>query len=152
MWKKSLARGAFSYCCCVTITLATSMIAVLCGAPQACTPDFIARVGSETAASLLQPLLIGLIGFAFGAGSVLFLIERWSFLKQGALHLLLTAAVWISIELICFSPVTPPVVLSFAISAAATYAITWSIQYCVWRAQVRRLSEQIRIRNGGDNT
>lgn len=147
MWKKSLARGAVSYCICVTVTTIAALIVVLCGAEYACTPDFIARVGNEHAAHFLQPLLIGLIGFAFGAGSVLFEVEHWSFLKQGALHLALTAAVWILVELICFSPITPPVVLSAALSSIATYGITWGIQYFVCRAQVKKLDAQIRMRN-----
>ena len=150
MLKKSMARGAYSYCICVTASVVASMITALCGAPQVCTPDFAARMGSELVASFLQPLLIGLIGFAFGAGSVLFEIERWSFLKQGAAHLAITAAVWIVVELICFSPITPPVVLSFALSAATSYAITWGAQYLVWRNQVRKLNEKIHERNGGE--
>ena len=93
-----------------------------------------------------------LIGFTFGAGSVLFEIERWSFLRQGAAHLTLTATVWIIVELICFSPITPPVVFAFAISAAATYATTWCIQYFVWRSQVRRLNRIIHEKNGGERT
>lgn len=150
MWKKSIARGAFSYCICVTATVIAMLITVLCGAPMVCVPEFADRAGSELAATLLQPLLIGLIGFAFGAGSVLFEIERWSFLKQGATHLAVTAAVWILVGLICFSPITPPAVLSFALSAGGTYAITWGVQYMVWRNQVRRLNEMIHEKNGGD--
>lgn len=148
MWKKSFARGAFSYCICVTAVVFACLITALCGAPMVCVPAFAERVGSELTATLLQPLLIGLIGFAFGAGSVLFEVERWSFLKQGAAHLAATAAVWVIVELVCFSPITPPAVLSFALSAAGTYAITWGIQYFVWRAQVRRLNERIHEKNG----
>lgn len=150
MWKKSLARGAVSYCVSVTVTLIGGLIAVLCGSESLCTPNFIARVGSEKIAALLQPLLIGLIGFAFGAGSVLFSIEKWSFLKQGATHLTITAAVWIVVELICFAPITPPVVLSFTLSSAATYATTWCMQYFACRAQVRKLNEQIHLKNRED--
>lgn len=148
MWKKSLIRGLCSFCISVTVTVFVGMIAGLCGAEFVCTPEFVARVGSNLTAAYLQPILLGLIGFAFGAGSVLFEIERWSFLKQGAAHMAITAAVWIPVELICFSPVTPPVVLTFTISAAATYAITWSAKYFVWRAQVRRLNSRIHHMNG----
>lgn len=148
MWKKSLIRGLCSFCISVTITVFVGMIAGLCGAEFVCTPDFVARVGSSLTAAYLQPIMLGLIGFAFGAGSVLFEIERWSFLKQGTAHLAITAAVWIPIELICFSPVTPPVVFTFTLSAATTYAITWSVKYFVWRAQVKRLNSQIHRMNG----
>lgn len=147
MWKKSLTRGLISYCICVTTATLASLIILLCGAPGTCTPDFAARVGNEMTACLLQPLLIGLIGFAFGAGSVLFEIEYWSFLKQGAIHLASTAAVWVIVELICFTPVTTPAVIAFTISAAVSYAITWGAQYFVSRAQVRKLNEQIHRKN-----
>jgi len=147
MWKKCLTRGAVSYCVSATVTLLGGLIAVLCGAPQVVTSEFAGKAGGALTATLLQPLLIGLIGFAFGAGSVLFEIEKWSFLKQGAAHLTVTAAVWIPVELFCFSPITPPILISFTLSAAATYAITWVIQYFVWRAQVRRLNEQIHLKN-----
>ena len=147
MWKKSLFRGVSSYCVCVTVAVLVGMITGLCGAQRACMPEFAGRVGSEVTAAFLQPLLIGLIGFAFGASSVFFEIECWSFLKQGAAHLTVTVAVWIAVELICFSPISVPAVISFAASAVATYAITWGIQYFVWRSRVRRINEQIHLRN-----
>ena len=147
MWKKSLFRGVSSYCVCVTVAVLVGMITGLCGAQRACMPEFAGRVGSDVTAAFLQPLLIGLIGFAFGASSVFFEIECWSFLKQGAAHLTVTVAVWIAVELICFSPISAPAVISFAASAVATYAITWGIQYFVWRSRVRRINEQIHLRN-----
>ncbi len=149
MLKKALLRGVRGYCITATVTTLVGLITGLCGAKHACMPDFIARVGSEAIAVHLQTLLMSLIGFAFGAGSVLFEIERWSFLKQGAAHLAITAAVWVFVELFCFSPITPPVVLSFALSAAGTYAITWGIQYFVWRSRVRQLNAKIHEKNGG---
>ena len=151
MLKKILQRGIHGYCISVTATVFASLIAGLCGAKHACTPDFIARVGSEVAAFPLQTLLMSLIGFAFGAGSVLFEIERWSFLSQGAIHLGITAAVWIAVEVICFAPITLPVALISTLSAAVTYAITWLLRYFVWRAQVRRLNEQIHLKNREDS-
>ena len=147
MWRKILNRTACGYCVTVTITLIASLISALCGAEHLCMPDFAARVGGENIGFILQTLLMSLIGLAFGAGSVFFEIDRWSFLQQGAAHLALTLAVWIAVELICFTPVTTPVVISFLLSAAATYIITWTIQYFVWRAQVRRLDARIRMKN-----
>ena len=130
MWKKSLFRGVSSYCVCVTVAVLVGMITGLCGAQRACMPEFAGRVGSEVTAAFLQPLLIGLIGFAFGASSVFFEIECWSFLKQGAAHLTVTVAVWIAVELICFTPISAPAVISFAASAVTTESgstvFTWT--------------------------
>ena len=50
---------------------------------------------------ILVSAVIMAIGFAFGAGSIFFEVERWSFLQQGAAHLALTSAVWIIVELHC---------------------------------------------------
>lgn len=147
MWKKSLTRGLISYCISATASILASLIALLCGAPRVCTPDFVARIGSEQVALLLQSLLIALIGFAFGASSVLFEIEHWSLLRQGATHVAITAGIWIMVELICFAPIAPPAVIAFTISAAVSYAITWGAQYFVSRAQVRKLNEQIHRKN-----
>ena len=61
MWKKSLVRGASSYCISVSILLAVSTILALGGKPTVCVPSFIDRVGGNLAANLLQPLIVGLI-------------------------------------------------------------------------------------------
>lgn len=147
MWKTALARGAMSFCICVAVNNVVALVLGLTGHTMSVTPDFAARIGNPLTATFLQSLLIGLIGFAFGAGSTLFLIERWSFLKQGATHLALTMAVWIPVELFCFTPITPPAVITFAASAAASYAITWGIQYAVWKKRIRALNIRIRQRN-----
>jgi len=147
MWRKILSRAACGYCITVTATLVASLISALCGAEYLCMPDFAGRVGGEFIGFILQTLLMGLIGLAFSAGSAFFEIDRWSFLQQGAAHLALTLAVWIAVELICFTPLTVPVVVSFLLSAAATYTITWTVQYFVWRAQVRQLDARIRMKN-----
>lgn len=147
MLKKSLLRGWRGYCISLIATMIAALISALCGTEHLCTPDFIARMGDENVAFILQTLLMSAIGFAFGAGSIFFEIERWSYMTQGAAHLALTSIVWIAVELICFTPVTAPVMTSFLLSAAATYAITWGVQYFVWRAQVKKLDAQIRLRN-----
>ena len=151
MIKKSLLRGLSSYCVCVTVAVMVALILCLAGNGQITLPEFTQRAGGPMTAAMVQILLIGLIGFAFGAGSVLFEIERWSFLKQGAIHLILTALVWIAVELICFTPVTLPAVISMGLSVAVTYALTWGSQYLVWRNKVRRLNDQIRRKNEEDD-
>lgn len=147
MWRKSLLRGLSSYCISVTVTLLVSMLLTAYGLKSICVPSFILRAGGDLTAALLQPLLIGLIGFAFGAGSVLFEIERWSLLKQGVAHLAITASVWIAVHLVCFYPLTPPAVIIFALSAFVSYAITWGAQYFVLHDTVRRINERIRKKN-----
>lgn len=148
MLKQALQRGCLSYCICVTVADFAALIVVLCGG-QSTVPGFVTRAGGEIVAAFLQPLLIGWIGFAFAAGSVLFEIERWSFLQQGLAHLAVTLPVFIAVEFLCFGLSNVPALLSFAASAALSYAVTWFVQYLVWRGKVHRLDEEIRRRNAG---
>ena len=53
-------------------------------------------------------------------------------------------------ELICFTPITLPAMLSMGLSVVATYALTWGSQYFVWKNKVRRLNDQIRRKNEED--
>ena len=123
MLKQALLRGCLSYCICVTVADFAALIVVLCGG-QSTVPGFVIRAGGEIVAAFLQPLLIGWIGFAFAAGSVLFEIERWSFLQQGLAHLAVTLPVFIAVEFLCFGLSNVPALLSFAASAALSYAVT----------------------------
>ena len=102
MLKQALLRGCLSYCICVTVADFAALIVVLCGG-QSTVPGFVTRAGGEIVAAFLQPLLIGWIGFAFAAGSVLFEIERWSFLQQGLAHLAVTLPVFIAVCMFFFA-------------------------------------------------
>ena len=108
------------------------------------TPRFAARFANESAATLAQLGLVGLIGVAFAGAAQVFELERWSFLKQGIVHFLITAAVWMPIAWLCWTPVPKEALWSAVLGWVGTYAITWSIQYFLWRRKVRELNRSIR--------
>lgn len=108
------------------------------------TPAFAACFRNESAAMLAQIGLVGVIGMAFAGGAQVFEIERWSFLKQGFVHFLITAAVWMPIAWLCWMPV-PKEALWLAVGGwVVAYAITWAIQYILWKKKVRDLNRSIR--------
>lgn len=112
------------------------------------TPGFAARFAHEQAAVLAQLMLVGLIGAAFAGGAQVFEIESWSFLSQGLVHLLITAAVWVPVALLCWTPI-PAESAWISISGwLGTYAIVWLIEYFLWRRKVRSLNRSIRRKNG----
>ena len=107
------------------------------------TPAFAARFDNEITSVIVQMLLIGLIGAVFAGCSVIFEIERWSFLKQGLAHLLATSAVLIPISLYCWTPENIYGALALIISWLATYSATWLAQYLVYRHEIRKLNAKI---------
>ena len=107
------------------------------------TPAFAARFANESAAVIAQLGLVGLIGAAFAVGAQVFEIARWSFLKQGLVHLLITAAVWVPIARLCWMPSSKEAAWHSAAGWLATYLIVWTIQYYIWRRRVRELNRSI---------
>lgn len=108
------------------------------------TPGFAARFSNESAAVLAQLGLVGLIGMAFAGGAQVFEIESWSFLRQGAVHFLITAAVWMPVAGLCWTPVPPEALWGSVAGWLGTYGITWTIQYFLWRRKVREVNRSIR--------
>jgi len=84
---------------CTEIILMLIQFCMLMAGKSVVAPAFAARFPSETAAVLAQLLLVGMIGVAFAGGAQIFEIERWSFLKQGVVHFLITTAVWLPISI-----------------------------------------------------
>lgn len=107
-------------------------------------PAFTARFPSETAAALAQLGLVGLIGMAFAGGAQVFEMEKWSFLKQGMVHFLITAAVWMPVAWFCWTPMPARTVWISISGWTLTYAVNWLIQYFIWRRKVRVLNDSIR--------
>lgn len=138
----------------VFVTLVIQLCMLMAG-NTVVTPTFAARFPNETAAVLAQLGLAGVIGMSFAGAAQVFEIERWSFLAQGAVHFLLTAAVWAPIAWLCWTPIPEGAMLGAAAGWVGTYAATWLAQYFVWRWKVRMLNLSIRAaqeerENAGD--
>ena len=131
---------------CTEIILMLIQFCMLMAGKSVVAPAFAARFPSETAAVLAQLLLVGMIGVSFAGGAQIFEIERWSFLKQGIVHFLITAAVWVPVAWICWAPIPKNAMWTAIAGWVGTYAIIWGIQYFIWKKKVRELNRNIRAR------
>lgn len=141
------ARGfSITVAVCMLIQLAVAQLA-----GSTVTPDFGARFRCEGAATLAQLGLTGLIGAIFASGSMLFEIERWSYLKQGAVHFLLTAAACLPVVRLCWTPVSGWGLWLTIGGWTLTYAINWLVQYFIYRRRIADLNRHIQAFHGGGN-
>ena len=92
-------------------------------------PQLVARCSSEWAAVLIQTVLMAVLGIVFAEASILFLYERWSFLKQCIIHFLITAVFYVPFVLFCWMPVSVGNALFMLGTLLFNYALIWWIQY-----------------------
>ena len=149
--KRALSRALVSAPSCMLINHLVGVVRSLIvgdGRFSPVTPAFAARFPSESAAVAVQMLLVGLVGAAFAGCSVVFDIERWSFLRQGLVHLAATSAVAVPVCLYCGMPETPGGALALVGSGVFCYAATWLSKYLLNRRRVRELDARIKAING----
>ena len=150
MLKKALSRALVSAPLCMLISHLVGIVVSLCngdGRYSPVTPSFAARFESAATAVLVQQLLIGLVGATFAACSLIFEIERWSFLKQGLVHLAATSVVLIPVCLYCWMPESRGGALALIGSWLFSYTSTWLSQYLLYRHRVRALDAKIKAVN-----
>lgn len=152
MWKRSLKRALSSMgICCMTsqvIALVTELLVNQEGFVPL-TPSYLLYFDSVTLAMGTSILLTGLIGAAFGGFSVVFEMEKWSFLKQGIVHFLLTTAVWLPVSIFLWGMERyPRALVGVLLSFAATYAITWWMNYMRCRAAINTINEKLEQMRG----
>lgn len=127
--KKAILRALLSFCVTGMANVFVMLVVSLCMKSDGYVPmlaEFWTLFPSQSMALLTEILLVGVIGAAFGAASVIFEMERLSFLKQGILHFAATTIVWLPISVFVWAVYRYPMaILSMAISYSATYAITW---------------------------
>lgn len=142
MLKKIVQRAITGFAATVLTQLVIVLLITQAGG-SAVTAAFAAHFANETAATLAQTLLCSLIGMAFSCGSVVFEIERWSYLLQGAVHFAITAAVWAPIAWVCWRPNSLMTALYAGLGWLLTYAINWLIQYGIYRRSLMKLNARI---------
>lgn len=143
MGKKLWVRLSYGFSITTAVCLIVQLVvAELAG--SAVTPAFAARFRSGDAAALAQLGLTGLVGAAFAGAAALFEMERWSYLKQGALHFLVTAAVWMPVVWLCWMPQSRAGMWYTVGGWSLTYGINWTVQYFLYRRKVRELNRSIR--------
>ncbi len=133
-------------CCGFTVTAVIALLIQILRA-NACksvvTDGFAAHFASREAAALAQLGLIGLIGAAFSGAALVFEIERWSYLRQGVAHFLITAAVWVPVAWLCWSPYSGPGLWLTILGWTLTYCINWLVQYAIYKRRICELNRRI---------
>ncbi len=147
MLKTALIRGinGFMYAISINIILAL-IIMIFAKEPDfiPLVPDYAAHFDSEIIALLLQMVLIGLTSAAFGAGSVILEIGRWSLLKQSVIYFIITAAFWMPVSIFCWGINKYPIAFfSVICSYIASYVITWTIQYSLCKKSVAKINQKL---------
>lgn len=108
-------------------------------------PSYAAHFSSPLVAVITSYFLVGAIGWAFGAFSVFFEIETWSFLKQGILHFLATAVIWIPIATFVWGLNEYPIaVVSTTLSLTLTYGLTWLLNYMKCKKNIEMINHRLR--------
>lgn len=156
MWKKSVSRGVVSFALCVTVNIIVLMIKTMStvkmtGDAQAMpelVPEYAAFFDNLFMALMVQTLLCGLIGFAFGCCSVIMEIAKWSMVRQAVVHFLLTACVWVPVSIFCWG--LGRYLISFIsvfLSMVFTYTVVWTCQIIICRREVARINAQLMQRD-----
>lgn len=156
MWKKSVSRGVVSFALCVTVNILVLMIKTMStvkmtGDAQAMpelVPEYAAFFDNPFMALMVQTLLCGLIGFAFGCCSVIMEIAKWSMVRQAVAHFLLTACVWVPVSIFCWG--LGRYLISFIsvfLSMVFTYTVVWTCQIIICRREVARINAQLMQRD-----
>ena len=142
MAKKFISRALHGFGITVSVCLLVQLvIAQLTG--NSVTPSFGSHFRNEAAAALAQLGLTGIVGATFASAAEIFEIERWGFLRQGIVHFLVTAAVWMPIAYLCWMP-DSRVGIWIAIGGwTLTYAVNWTVQYLIYRHRIAALNRSI---------
>lgn len=152
MLKKIMFRGIFSFAGTVTVNVFIMMGKTVgainsTGNPQALpelVPEYAAYFENPFMALMVQTLLCGLIGFAFGACSVVTEVAKWSMVRQAVTHFVVTACAWAPVSVFCWG--LGRYIISFIsifISMVITYTVTWTIQIVICRREVAQINEQL---------
>ena len=147
MKKQVLSRGFLGFPLGITIgyviTIAISLSAGQ-GSYIPCVPEFVATVGSEINAVLLQTALCGVLGASFGACSMIWEMDSWSIAKQSLLYFLITSVFMMPIAYITswMEHSWGGFLLYFGIFTSVFLAV-WIIQYIILRSKISQINEQI---------
>lgn len=143
MRKSILIRAAIGF------VLGMLMLLAICllfdrgadGKVHFCSDALLKRVGSVTAALLLQLAVCGLYGAACMMGTVFYEIERWSLASATVAHYLVVSLGYSFPALLLDWNLTPRLLLQIEGLMTLGFFLIWLIIYLRYKAQVRELNE-----------
>ena len=151
--KRAVKRGVQSFAYGTTINLILGVI-IICAVGKPgfvpVIPDYAKRFSSDTVAFAVQCILVGVTSMAFGGGSEILEIARWSLLKQSVIYFLVTAAVWMPVSIFCwgFGKYVSTFV-SVTISYLIGYVISWTVRYRICKKNVAEINRKLEELNAG---
>lgn len=109
-----------------------------------CVPELVDSVGTEISAVILQTVLCGLVGAAFGAASVVWEIESWSIAKQTGIYFLVAALVMMPVAYFSYwMEHSVKGFLSYFVFFTAIFIVIWLVQYVSMRRDVKKMNDRL---------
>lgn len=109
-----------------------------------CVPEFIAVMGNEINAVLLQALLCGVLGSGFSTASVIWEIEHWSLFRQTGIYFLIISVIMMPIAYAMYwMEHTLMGVLRYFGIFILIFAVIWFVQYMIAKRNVKKLNENL---------
>ena len=121
------------------------------GAYIAVMPYLESLCATQLQAVFIQFVLTGLLGVIFAEASIVFLIERWSMLRQCMTHFAVTIVLYMPFVYVCWMPDNLRGVAAIAANLLVTYLITWLIQYRVNCRNVAQINHAIQEVNRNES-
>ena len=148
MKKKVLLRGIFGFPLGIAIGYVITILISLKwgqGYYSPCVPELIDRMGSEINAVIVQTVLCGLLGVAFGASSVIWEIDSWSIVKQTGVYFAITSIVMLPFAYVMFwMEHSVKGFLSYFGIFAAIFIFIWLLQYLIGKYTVTRMNSKLK--------
>ena len=147
MKKEALLRGLLGVPLGIALGHIISLLASLGlagGEFSPCVPSLVQAMGSEVAAVALQTGLSGLLGAAFGAGSVVWSLDHWSLVKQTGVYFLIGSLAMLPIAYLAhWMEHSLRGILGYFLIYLAIFAGIWAIQYLTWRRRIGKLNQKL---------
>lgn len=147
MKKEALLRGLLGVPLGIALGHIISLLASLGlagGEFSPCVPSLVQAMGSEVAAVALQTGLSGLLGAAFGAGSVVWFLDHWSLVKQTGVYFLIGSLAMLPIAYLAhWMEHSLRGILGYFLIYLAIFAGIWAIQYLTWRRRIGKLNQKL---------
>jgi magnesium-transporting ATPase (P-type) len=125
------------------ITIVISLL-FLDGQYNPVVPALSAQFEHEIYAVLVQTAFLALIGFVQGAVSVVWDMDELSYMKQTGICFFVYSLIVLPVAYFMrWMPRSPLGFAAFFGLFTLAFFITWLIQYCIWRAKIRKINEKL---------
>lgn len=148
MKKKVLLRGLLGFPIGIAIGYAVTIFKSL-GVGQGhyfpCVPELIDLMGNEINAVIVQTVLCGLLGAAFGASSVIWEIDSWNIVKQTGIYFTIVSVVMLPFAYFMFwMEHSVKGFLSYFGIFVAIFIFIWLIQYLIGKYNVTKMNSKLK--------